>query len=67
MLYNGALYLSLHLSKSDIKACGILNSELIVFCMDNFLKMSISCFHLANPGEQLFCICRLGGVHGCSL
>ena len=41
MLHNLVVYLSFHLSKSDIKAHGILYSESLVFCMGN-VQM---CFH----------------------
>ena len=45
------MYLSFHLSKSDVKAHYILYSESIVFCMDNIQK----CVFM----ELLFCVHRL--------
>ena len=53
MLRNkGVVYLSFHLSKSDVKAHDILYSESLVFCMDNVQK----CVFV----ELLFCVRRLG-------
>ena len=48
----GVVYLSFHLSKSDVKAHDILYSESLVFCMDNVQK----CVFM----ELLFCVHRLG-------
>ena len=48
----GVVYLSFHLSKSDVKAHDIIYSESLVFCMDNVQK----CFLM----ELLFCVHRLG-------
>ena len=49
--YKGVVYLSFHLSKSDVKAHDILYTESLVFCMDNVQK----CVFM----ELLFCIYRL--------
>ena len=48
----GVVYLSFHLSKSDVKAHDILYSDSLLFCMNNAQK----CVFM----ELLFCFCRLG-------
>ena len=48
----GVVYLSFHLSKSDVKAHDILYSESLVFCMDNVQKYVFM--------DLLFCVHRLG-------
>ena len=48
----GVVYLSFHLSKSDVNADDILYSESLVFCMDNLQKGVFM--------ELLFCVHRVG-------